>query len=98
MPGGSAARIVLSDIDYRYLYRQDGDIVDKPDGLKPKPARRVYTNLTVEDFSPTREPLLFPSPVEIRMFFVLKGETVDLKSCPACRSTYDSEFNHVCIY
>lgn len=92
-----AAKHILSGIQYRYLYRQDGDIVSNPAGLKPKQARRVYTNLDIEDFDPDRDPVLFDNE-KTRWFFSIKGTSVQLKSCPACRETYDPEHFHVCMY
>lgn len=93
-----AVKDIVNAIQYHYLYWQAGDIVGNPEGLKPTTARRVYTNLEVADFDRDREPVLFPTNDGIRAFFTSRGSLVKLKSCPACRLTYDSEGNHVCRY
>lgn len=89
---------LVTHVDYNYLYRQGGLVADKPSELKAKPARRVITNLTVEDLSPEREPPLYKDENAVRVFFVTVGETVTLKRCPACRNVYDPERTHWCDY
>ena len=89
----------ISEVDYNAIYRQAGVITDNPSELKAKPARRVITNLTPVDFDLEREPPLFHDSERVRTFFAVHGKTVELKTCPACRTTYDTESDaHVCEY